>query len=128
MLLTLVILIVPLLAATPPAQRGATPPMALGDKSRALVPGLQVTVNLETQANVGPHSTITDQEGRFRFTGLPLGSYCLTVHHRGSGVTMRTGIRVRGAQATNIPIVLGEPSPTPTPDQERACGRKNLSV
>ena len=93
------------------------------DRSRALVSGILVTVTLETEANVVPHRTTTDQEGRFRFTGLPLGTYCLIVGQQGSDVTRRTGIQVRGAQVANVPVVLGEQPPTPTPGQRRrsAC-------
>jgi hypothetical protein len=92
------------------------------DQSRALVSGIQVTVTLETDANVEPHRTTTDQEGRFRFTGLPLGTYCLTIS-RGSDVTRRTGIQVRGAQATNVPVVLGEQPPTPAVARPASQGR-----
>jgi hypothetical protein len=127
------------LSATALGQRGTAPPPELAgrpigrnqitvvsgtltgtvrDRSRALISGVQVTVTLETDANVEPHRTTTDQEGRFRFTGLPLGAYCLAVS-RGSDVTRRTGIQVRGAQTTNVPVVLGEPPPTPTPGQRR---------
>ena len=82
------------------------------DRSQALISGIQVTVILETEANVVPHRTQTDKEGRFRFTGLPLGTYCLIVSQGSSDLTKRTGIRVRGAQPTNVPIVLSEPVPT----------------
>lgn len=88
------------------------------DQSRALISGILITATLETDANVQPHRTTTDQEGRFRFSGLPLGTYCLAVS-RGSAVTMRTGIQVRGAHTTNVPVVLGEQPPTPTPGQRR---------
>ena len=127
-------------AAAPPVLPGSMRPSQLTvvsgsltgtirDQSRALVSKALVTVTLETDANVLPHRTTTDQEGRFRFTGLPLGSYCLTVRHEGAVVAKRTGIQVRGAQVTNIPLVLGEqaPSPTPTPavarpgSQGRGC-------
>ena len=120
------------------AQRGAAEPPGMGartigrpmtvvsgsltgtvrDQARALVAGIQVTVILETDANVQPHWAATDMEGRFRFTGLPLGRYCLIVGPRGSEVTRRTGVQVRGAQTTNVPIVLGEPVPTPTVARE----------
>lgn len=84
------------------------------DRSRALVSGIEVVIRLETEANVAPHRTLTDQEGRFRFTGLPLGKYCLSTTEPGAGPTIRRGIQIRGAQDTNVPIVLGErPSPTP---------------
>jgi hypothetical protein len=136
MLPPIVILIVAMLEGTPLAQTGTTPPMTSGgrgmrqdqmtivsgtltgtvrDKSRALVPGLRVTIRLESDANVAPHRTTTDKEGRFRFTGLPLGAYCLVVEQPGVGPTRRDGIQVRGAQESNVPIVLGEPQPTPTP-------------
>ena len=89
------------------------------DQSRALVSGLQVTVRLESDANVEPHRTTTDKEGRFRFAGLPLGTYCLVVRQPDGATTRRNDIRVRGAQETNVPIVLGEPPPTPTPGAPR---------
>jgi len=107
-----------------PAGRGIGPapmtvvsgslPGTVRDKSRALVAGIQVTVALDTEANVEPHRTTTDQEGRFKFTGLPLGAYCLAVRQGNFDVTRHTGIRVRGAQATNVPVVLGERAPNPT--------------
>ena len=89
------------------------------DQSRALVSGIQITVRLETVANVQPHRTTTDQEGRFRFTRLPLGTYCLTVNQRGVGATTRTGIQVRGAQPTNVSVVLGEQEPAKPSDSPR---------
>jgi hypothetical protein len=133
------------LSASVLAQRGTPPPIVPGrtilpapmtvvtgsltgtvrDQSRAVVPKIEVILALETDANVAPHRTATDQEGRFRFTGLPLGVYCLTVREPRHGVTSRSGIRVRGAQETNVPVVLGERPPTPTPSLSPACERRD---
>lgn len=94
------------------------------DQSRALVSGAQVRATLESDANVEPHLTTTDQEGRFKFTGLPLGTYCLAVSQRGSAPTLRAGVQVRGAQTTNVPIVLGEQVATPMPSPNFATPRR----
>jgi hypothetical protein len=93
------------------------------DQARALVPKIEVRLYLESVATVPPHRTLTDQEGRFRFTGLPLGSYCLSINGPGAGVTVRTGIQVKGAQETNVPVVLGQRPPATPADtpRRRSC-------
>ena len=92
------------------------------DRSRALLPKIQVTIRLESKANVEPHRTTTDKEGRFRFTKLPLGKYCLSIEEPAGGLTTRRGIDVRGAQETNVPIVLGERPPGTPADPPRRQG------
>lgn len=92
------------------------------DRSRALIPKIEVTIRLESQAKVAPHRTTTDKEGRFRFTKLPLGKYCLSIVEPAGGITVRRGIDVRGAQETNVPMVLGERPPSSPADPPRPQG------
>jgi esterase/lipase superfamily enzyme len=106
------------------------------DQAGAVLPGVQVTVTLQSDANVQPNRVTTDQEGRFRFNELPLGNYRLEAVLPGFRRLIQSDIAVRGSQAANVsltlfrataslppisrrggppPVVIATPTPMPTP-------------
>ena len=73
------------------------------DASGAVVPGAQVTVR-HTQTNVAG-TTVTDQDGRFRFPYLRVGSYQITVSQPGFKDATRALTLSVGA-AFELPVTL----------------------
>ena len=73
------------------------------DPSGAVVPGAQVTVRHADTNLTG--ATVTDQEGRFRFPYLRVGSYEITVRQRGFRDVTRLLTLTAGA-AFELPVAL----------------------
>src|SRR5262245_41640374 len=65
---------------------------SVSDQSGALIPAASAAVrNLDTNVS---RSALTDSEGRFRFPGLPVGRYELSVEARGFAKHMRGPIQL----------------------------------
>jgi hypothetical protein len=62
------------------------------DATKAVLPG--VTVTLSGSALMGTSTAVTDQNGAFRFSTLPIGDYKLTFELSGFGAVAREGIHV----------------------------------
>ena len=73
------------------------------DPSGAVVPGAQVTAR-QTQTNL-TGTTITDQDGRFRFPYLRVGPYQITISHLGFKAATRLVTLTVGA-AFELPVTL----------------------
>ncbi len=84
------------------------------DSSKAVVPG--VTVSLSGPALMGTTTSVTDENGFFRFSAVPIGDYKLTFELAGFGTVTREGIRVGvGFTATvNIEVNPGAVAETVT--------------
>src|SRR5439155_25113858 len=65
---------------------------AVIDSTKAVLPG--VTVTLSGPALMGTNAAVTDQNGSFRFSTLPVGDYRLTFELSGFGTMTRDGIHV----------------------------------
>jgi hypothetical protein len=77
--------------------------------SEVLLP--DVVVTLTSPALQGEEIAITDDEGRYRITGLPVGEYTLTLEAEGFRVFTREGIKMRAgvilrADASLFPLEL----------------------
>jgi len=64
----------------------------VADGTKAVLPGVNVT--LSGPALMGTNTTVTDQNGTFRFSTLPVGDYTLTFELSGFGTVTRGGIHV----------------------------------
>jgi hypothetical protein len=74
------------------------------DASGAAVPGTTVTV---TDADINVTRTAkTQADGYFQIFNLPIGTYKVTATHDGFDTTALTGIPVREAAATTVPVTL----------------------
>lgn len=113
--LTLVVFAVAaLLAATPAwAQRTtATIRGTVTDQSKALVPGATVTV---TGQDTGfTHTVVTNSDGVYVFTDLPVGRYTVKVELQGFQTTTRTDILLNVADDRAIDFTLAPGAVTQT--------------
>lgn len=93
-------------AATVQAQQNVTSATLSGrveDTNGAALTGAKLTItNLETNQN---RTTMSDEEGRYRFAYLPVGSYLLTVEHAGFE-TMRKNLTPTVGQTIDVPVRL----------------------
>ena len=62
------------------------------DSSKSVIPG--VTVTLSGPALMGVPTTVTEQDGTYRFSTVPIGEYKLNFELTGFGTITREGIRV----------------------------------
>jgi protocatechuate 3,4-dioxygenase beta subunit len=62
----------------------------------------------------GARQSVTDDEGRFAFAGLPPGRYSLTVEKPGYVKTFYGSKRPGGIQGTPVAVLAGQPAPTIT--------------
>ncbi len=77
------------------------------DSSKSVVPG--VTVTLSGPALMGVNTTVTEQNGVFRFSTVPIGDYTLTLELPGFSTVTRPGVHVSvGFTATvNVEMAAG---------------------
>ncbi|MBP7779595.1 MAG: TonB-dependent receptor [Acidobacteria bacterium] len=74
------------------------------DESGAVLPG--VTVTLRGQAVPGTPTSITNEQGIYRFPNLPPGSYAITVELAGFATSAQTGIAVGLGSSVDLPVQL----------------------
>ena len=74
------------------------------DPSQAVVPAAHATAtNSETRQSA---STESDQNGDYRFTNLPVGTYEITVQAAGFKAYKRTNVKVDAAARTTVDVAL----------------------
>jgi hypothetical protein len=76
----------------------------ISDQSSAVLPGASVTLT-NTETNVA-RSTVTNDEGFYRFDAVDLGTYSVTIEANGFGTATRTGIIVNANQTSTIEAAL----------------------
>ena len=74
------------------------------DPSGAVVPGVTITIkNLDTGTT---RTILTDGEGRYRVTALPVGSYEVKAAREGFGEALRTGIELTVGREASVDFQL----------------------
>lgn len=103
-----------LLTSTAFAQYGASLEGTVTDKSGAVIAG--ATVAITDQATGVSHSTVTGPSGFYRITGLPPGSYRVTVEAPSFKKSSRSDVAVgsEAATAANVTLENGSASETVT--------------
>lgn len=74
------------------------------DTSKVVMPG--VTVALAGPALMGTNTTVTDQNGVYRFSTVPLGDYTLTFELSGFGTVRREGLRIGAGFTATVNVVM----------------------
>ncbi len=103
-LLLTVIAAIPALAQTTSATT-ATVIGAVADSSGGTLPG--VTVNLSGASMMGVQSTVTTEDGSYRFISIPPGEYKLTFDLPGFSTVTRDAVRLTGNFTATINVTLG---------------------
>ncbi|OFW01617.1 MAG: hypothetical protein A3I61_06250 [Acidobacteria bacterium RIFCSPLOWO2_02_FULL_68_18] len=106
-----VLAIVALLVVVPVAA-GQTTTSATGaingrvsDESKAVLPG--VTVTITSPALLGTRTTVTNEEGQYRFPAVPPGEYTITYELTGFATVRREGIRVSLGFTATVDVEVG---------------------
>ncbi|HEX5888257.1 MAG TPA: TonB-dependent receptor [Pyrinomonadaceae bacterium] len=73
------------------------------DSNGAIVSGIDVSLLLPNQAVV--RATVTDAEGSFAFDGVPVGTYGISIDHKGF-VRHRLAVHVTSGETREVSIVL----------------------
>jgi outer membrane receptor protein involved in Fe transport len=101
------LLVVALLTAFAPhaaAQTSGTILGAASDEKGASIPGATVTArNVETNLS---RTAQTDDEGRYRFTGMPVGGYEITVEAPSFAKYVQTGIQLLVGQDAVVDVTM----------------------
>lgn len=75
------------------------------DNTKGVLPG--VTVTIASPAQMGTRSTITNDEGQYRFPAVPPGEYTITYELQGFTTVTRQGIRVSVGFTATVDIEIG---------------------
>jgi esterase/lipase superfamily enzyme len=100
----IVLLVVAMLAAPAAQQVGQVTGFAV-DRNGGIVPGVQVTATLEADQAVS-RTTVTDADGRFRFTDLPVGQYRIEYSLAGFASEAIPGVVVGAAARVDLRLPL----------------------
>jgi len=74
------------------------------DPSGAVVPGVTITIkNLDTGTT---RTIVTDNEGRYRVSALPVGSYEVKAERQGFGEVLHTGIELTVGREASVDFQL----------------------
>jgi outer membrane receptor protein involved in Fe transport len=103
-LLLLIVAAVPALAQTTSATT-ATVIGTVADSSGGTLPG--VTVNLSGSSMMGVQSTVTGEDGGYRFISVPPGEYKLTFDLPGFSTITRDAVRLSANFTATINVTLG---------------------
>lgn len=103
-LLLIVIAAMPALAQTTSATT-ATVIGTVADSSGGTLPG--VTVNLSGTSMMGVQSTVTTEDGSYRFISIPPGEYKLTFDLPGFSTITRDAVRLTANFTATINVTLG---------------------
>src|SRR5205823_7241360 len=74
------------------------------DSSGARIPG--VSVSLASRALQGDRTVLTDENGNYRFPGLPPGTYSVKFQLPGFSTFIREGIIVEIGRTVTLPVTL----------------------
>lgn len=74
------------------------------DPAHALVPGAEVS--LQNLATKEMRKSMTDEEGQFRFVGMPPGKYLIKIQVRGFARYELQDLIVKQKQATHVDVIL----------------------
>jgi hypothetical protein len=74
------------------------------DESGAVMPGVAVTLVSEERGFT--RETVTDEQGKYMFPVVPLGTYTIRASLQGFETNVRTGNSVENEKTTSVPITL----------------------
>ena len=103
-LLLVIVSAIPAFAQTTSATT-ATVIGTIADSSGGTLPG--VTVNLSGSSMMGIQSTVSSEEGSYRFVAIPPGEYMLTFELPGFSTVTRNAVRLTGNFTANINVTMG---------------------
>ena len=77
----------------------------VADPSGAALPGVDVT--LAGPALLGGRSVVSDEQGNYRFSLLPPGTYTVRFSLQGFGTVVREGVTLTPGFTSNLSITMG---------------------
>ncbi len=75
------------------------------DESQSLIPGVTVTATSPTLQ--GSRTAVSDAEGRYRLTPLPIGTYVLEFELQGFRTVRREGVRLTAGLTARLDVTMG---------------------
>ena len=76
------------------------------DESKAVLPGVTVTITSPSLIG-GPRTTVTTEDGVYRFPAVPPGEYAITYELQGFATVRREGIRVTLGFTATVDVEVG---------------------